>query len=698
MRCLSACVCLVLVPALYAEIRLEIEPAGGSTITSTTPQIRITYASNAAPLDLSSLSIAIDGADQTRLFTIRPNEAVYSPALTGGDHVVQAAIRDSGGASASAASRFRISVFRVIAEASVTRGVIPLSVTFQAHAEYTEGSIIRYRWDWEGDGTFDSTLIGVIGISHSYRTIGTFRATVEALNDKNQTATAVIPITVLPNFNAVVDVEPSNGPVPLSVRFSAFVPSTGRPNLRYEWDADGNGAYEFSGANGTYSYTYTAPGVYTAKLRVTDSDGNLDTAQLTVRAGPAGSPTARINSPGESQRMGNVPFTVQFRGSGTPRPGIRITRFEWDFDGDGVYDSSSAGDPNATFQYKVPGVYHAAFRVTDSQGLTAIDTLDIVANLGSTFSIGNDTCRADQGQRALVNTTLTGPATVTLMIKDRSGQTVRTLVPAAVRQAGAYTDAWDCLDDTGRPVKDDAYYAVLQYPLGGEVRTPDPTGATQLFAEALDYTMSGGALVQNSRVFKPYQNDFLTIDFNLKKASLVSDSIRYLNATSEVTPIFTQKAFSKGPHRIFWEGSGTNGNIVTPAGNDLFIFGLTRFDLPANAIVAESAPVLSNVAVTPNYFDPSTGNFISPDNPVTTLAFTTSTDSTVTLQVTRAGANRLVRTLAQAVPAGSGSFQWDGRDDAGIFVEPGDYRLAVKAFDPSGNQSLVRYAFVKVFY
>jgi flagellar hook assembly protein FlgD len=190
----------------------------------------------------------------------------------------------------------------------------------------------------------------------------------------------------------------------------------------------------------------------------------------------------------------------------------------------------------------------------------------------------------------------------------------------------------------------------------------------------------------------------LQLEFTLQKASLVSASIRNLNATTEVTPILIQKPFGKGTHTIFWDGAGVNGNIVTPSENDSLIFGLTRFDLPANAIVAESAPVLSNVAVTPNYFDPSTGNFISPDNPVTTIAYAVSSDATVTVQVVRAGANRLVRTMAQTVAAGSGSLQWDGKDDAGIFVDPGDYRLAIKAFDGAGNQSLVRYGFVKVFY
>ena len=58
-----------------------------------------------------------------------------------------------------------------------------------------------------------------------------------------------------------------------------------------------------------------------------------------------------------------------------------------------------------------------------------------------------------------------------------------------------------------------------------------------------------------------------------------------------------------------------------------------------------------------------------------------------------------MRSIVQTnVAAGTGTIEWDGRDDKGIFADKGDYRLAIKATDAAGNQSLVRYVLVRVFY
>jgi len=69
------------------------------------------------------------------------------------------------------------------------------------------------------------------------------------------------------------------------------------------------------------------------------------------------------------------------------------------------------------------------------------------------------------------------------------------------------------------------------------------------------------------------------------------------------------------------------------------------------------------------------------------------------LQVISVNTNSVLRTITQPnVAAGNSSLSWDGRDDNGIFAAEGDYRLALRAIDASGNQSMIRYALVKVFY
>jgi hypothetical protein len=55
----------------------------------------------------------------------------------------------------------------------------------------------------------------------------------------------------------------------------------------------------------------------------------------------------------------------------------QIVLYEWDFDGDGVFDHSSNRSEIVTFKYTESGQYTVTFRVTDDKGATATDTMQI---------------------------------------------------------------------------------------------------------------------------------------------------------------------------------------------------------------------------------------------------------------------------------------------------------------------------------
>jgi hypothetical protein len=125
---------------------------------------------------------------------------------------------------------------------------------------------------------------------------------------------------------------------------------------------------------------------------------------------------------------------------------------------------------------------------------------------------------------------------------------------------------------------------------------------------------------------------------------------------------------------------------------------MTAFTLPTNGIFVEAGPSLANVTAQPNYFDPGTGDFISPANPTTKVSYTLSKPAIVSLQVFRSGSNALLRTVTQDGALGAGVIEWDGRAANGLFADSGDYHLALKAVDSAGNQSIVRYVSVRVYY
>jgi flagellar hook assembly protein FlgD len=676
---------------------LSVSPSG--TVSTTAPLIEIGWTDQTSGVDASTFRVLIDGLDYTPLFMMTAEGASYVTRMSGGQHLVTARVHDRSGNESLASSNILVSAFNALPQAVPTSGTAPLTVTFTTQAEYTDGAIIRYRWDFQGDGIYDTNDPGARNYTFTYTQRGIFKATLEVLNDKKQVATATVPITVTGRPPVpTASVNPSNGAVPLQVSLLGAATDPDGTIVRYEWDVDGDGVFEFTSATtGNTTHTYAEPGAFHAVFRVTDSEGLTATAPATataVRPGPTGSPTATITVP-SAPRTIVAPLTVAFNGTGSDADGS-IVRYEWDFNGDGVYDYTSATTASTSFLYTSPGIFTAALRVTDDSGLTGIDTVDITANIAATLSLPENTCRPQQGGTVTIRTTLGGSTRVNLILKDRSGQTIRTLISGVERIPGTYLDTWDCRDGAGDVVREGVYYAVLQYLAGGAIRSVDLTNTTGGQLLGWEYLMEGSNCFSCSYLFRPLEDDLLDVDFTVPRASEMSLSIRLFFRIDEVVSVFDRRLYGTGTHRIQWDGADGQGRLLAPPPGEQFLFGLTRFTLPDNAIFVEGQPEITAVAADPNYFDPGTD--VSSGAPATRISFAISKPATVVLQVFNTTTNRLLRTLSKVVAAGNDTIAWDGRTDAGLFAAAGDYRLSLRAVDSAGNQSIVHYARVRVFY
>ena len=156
----------------------------------------------------------------------------------------------------------------------------------------------------------------------------------------------------------------------------------------YEWDFNGDGAYEYSNTNPVASYTFPFssdleyPVTYTAVLRVTDNMGDTATDTRSVKIqSPPRPPFAVITGPtifeGAGIGTAGLPVTLDGTHSFSIDTGVAITSYEWIFDG---YDfsSPSSTDPVAYPVYNSPGTYHVGLRVWDD-GTSNNDTPQVSA-------------------------------------------------------------------------------------------------------------------------------------------------------------------------------------------------------------------------------------------------------------------------------------------------------------------------------
>jgi PKD repeat protein len=265
----------------------------------------------------------------------------------------------------------------VTLDSEVTEGKGPLTVIFTAAGSDPDGTITKYEWDFDNDGTFETDTGTTPTAQHVYPVAAeideghTCRVRVTDDGTPDLTATAARSITVHPNQAPTVSLQanPSQDNSPVLVTFTATASDPDGSITRYEWDWDNDGTYdEDTGTTPTAQHTFTfneQGGPYTIGVRVTD-DGVPDrmafaTTQVTVDP-PNQAPTAILFP---SDEGGSAPLTLTFDGSQSFDNDGVITKYEWDWDGDGVYDEDSGTTSTVQHTYTVPGQYHVTLRVTD---------------------------------------------------------------------------------------------------------------------------------------------------------------------------------------------------------------------------------------------------------------------------------------------------------------------------------------------
>jgi PKD repeat protein len=145
--------------------------------------------------------------------------------------------------------------------------------------------------------------------------------------------------------------------------------------LEYSWDFDADGVTDATGSSA--SHAFASAGVYDVRLRAVDAERASGTAVVTiiVNAGANTPPEASFVFAPTTPQVGT---TVTFDASASRDDG-GVTRYEWDFNGDGTFDLT--GTPNdariVTFNYPAAGTYTVRLRVTDDRNASSETTRPI---------------------------------------------------------------------------------------------------------------------------------------------------------------------------------------------------------------------------------------------------------------------------------------------------------------------------------
>jgi PKD repeat protein len=242
---------------------------------------------------------------------------------------------------------------------------------FSGNGSYDpDGYIVSYHWNF-GDGNSGSGET----TSHVYQLPGNYTVTLTVTDNEGATDTDTVNVQVFDN-------ETHNQP-PVAYAYPEHqIIDTGEeawftgnssydPDgyiVSYEWDF-GDGT---SGSGVNVTHTYNSPGNYTITLTVTDNEGATDSDSVTVTVLGGGQNQPPVADADPEHQHVDVGEKAWFWGNDSYDPDGYIVSYHWHF-GDGT----TATGELVTHVYQYPGNYTVTLTVTDNEGATDMDYVNV---------------------------------------------------------------------------------------------------------------------------------------------------------------------------------------------------------------------------------------------------------------------------------------------------------------------------------
>jgi PKD repeat protein len=205
--------------------------------------------------------------------------------VTDGHEVSDTTSRDISVRNASPTAAFTV---------SPSSGDTGTSFVFDASASRDpEDGTLHALWDWEDDGTFDTTWSEDLTATHTFPAPGTYTIRFNLGNNWEQIDTVTRQVQVQPGSantppQAAFTVTPPSGDASTVFAFEASASADAEdgspPEVRWDWNNDGDFETAWSTTRNA-QHTFSAVGNHTVRLEVRDSGGLTDDATQTVPVG-----------------------------------------------------------------------------------------------------------------------------------------------------------------------------------------------------------------------------------------------------------------------------------------------------------------------------------------------------------------------------------------------------------------------------
>ncbi len=253
-------------------------------------------------------------------------------------------------------------------------------------------SDLQYRWDFEGDGIWDTSYATTRTATHRYTANGEFQPRLEVRDDYGATAAAKAEIRIVANTPpaAKIKITPEAGVIGTEFRFDAgaTVDSQSRSSdLLYRWDFEGDGVFdtEFT-RNRVVRHRYSTAGTYRAVVEVRDNAKAVGVSAVAVSVINALLPPAAFTA---TPDVGVFSTTFTFDASSLEAAlpaGVKLW-YRWDFDTTGPsdirFDTGWQTRPIITHRYREVGTYHVRLFIKNAEGEMSDTYREVIVHAAS---------------------------------------------------------------------------------------------------------------------------------------------------------------------------------------------------------------------------------------------------------------------------------------------------------------------------
>lgn len=586
-------------------------------------------------------------------------------------------------------------------------GYAPFSVTLTPDVT-SQNAVNRYYWDFEGDGGSIDGGLGIEGNygfdqvtslltgrlidfdstgrsqTYTYNSPGEYQVRLRILDaDGNylDTSAEIIVLNAAPIVS--VSADKTTGTVPLTITYSlAIEDNEGVDNIRWDFESDGEIDQEGSGTATTHLFENA--GTYQTTVEVIDSLGASTTVALphmSIRPKPEGTNSVSLSA---SPLTGSAPLSVYFSSSFEAPSENPIIDWQWDLEGDGTVDFSGT-ENTLSYIYEKPGTYYPTLTVQSEDGDQATDIKEITVEPSLSLEISAPTFDPELEEMATITTSLQGTYDVQLEIVDSSGTLINTLIPWQERTTNVYQDQWDGTNSESEIAAPGPYFALLKYRVEGEERILDlrETTANQLLypGGCSRGLRSCGSLTIPSNELEPFNYQPWVYEFTSNYIANFSSYMSIFTTNELMKTFFTRRPFgSQGTNQIVWNGDDTDG-VILPKVSTRYLITILGETLGNNAMFLNHGVRLQDFRAAPSIYYPKRGD--------SALSVTLSRAASLELWVVNTnGGGEVFRTQTERLEAGDNiEFSWQGKNNQGVMLAPGRYRLSIKATDDYGYES-----------